>query len=331
MVAFLYLRQCFRLENDLRESKTFGNRSKTRSSDEVNRKCYFFCEGQETEPIYFAKLKDMRSKIGISPLIDFIQIEKPRGEDWSNPKKMLDALCLDLSDSITYNTLINAMIDCLYTSDYLIKHKDKIKEFANLLISFVHDELNVQENDIVSDITKTTKVIYDFFNKQRPRICNIIISNITDVLDNYEITFDKEIDFLCLVVDRDPESFTEFQFDDVLETCQKNNFDFLISNPNFEFWLLLHFNEILDLDKNKLLRNEKINPGSKSSIRYIPNELRKCLGKYKKNKYDSELFLKNLDTAIKNEKQYCETLPELKNELGSNIGVFIEKLRQIDR
>ena len=67
MVAFLYLRQCFRLENDLRESKTFGNRSKTRSSDEVNRKCYFFCEGQETEPIYFAKLKDM----GCEPCVCF--------------------------------------------------------------------------------------------------------------------------------------------------------------------------------------------------------------------------------------------------------------------
>ena len=79
MEVFLCLRQCFRLENNLRESKTFGNRSKTRTSDEVNRKCYFFCEGQETEPIYFAKLKDMRSKVGISPLIDFIQIEKPRG------------------------------------------------------------------------------------------------------------------------------------------------------------------------------------------------------------------------------------------------------------
>ena len=58
MEVFLCLRQCFRLENNLRESKTFGNRSKTRTSDEVNRKCYFFCEGQETEPIYFAKLKE---------------------------------------------------------------------------------------------------------------------------------------------------------------------------------------------------------------------------------------------------------------------------------
>jgi len=314
----------------LREDRTFGNRTKIRLSDEVNRKCFFFCEGQETEPIYFAKLKELKNEIGISPLIDFIQIEKPRGEDWSNPKKMLDALCLDLSKEITYNTLINAMIDCLYTSDYLVKHRDKIKEFSDLLVSFMHEELNVAETDIVKDVNHTTKAVYDFFNQQRPRICNIIMSNVTDILNNYEITFDKEIDYLCLVVDRDPESFTEFQFDDVLKTCKQNNFEFLISNPNFELWLLLHFDDIHDLDNEKLLKNEKINPGSKSSIRFIPNELRKCLGTYKKSRYDVTLLIKNIDKAIKNEKNYCESLPELKNELGSNIGVFIEKLRQIN-
>lgn len=314
----------------MREDRTFGNRTKIRLSDEVNRKCFFFCEGQETEPIYFAKLKELKNEIGISPLIDFIQIEKPRGEDWSNPKKMLDALCLDLSKEITYNTLINAMIDCLYTSDYLVKHRDKIKEFSDLLVSFMHEELNVAETDIVKDVNHTTKAVYDFFNQQRPRICNIIMSNVTDILNNYEITFDKEIDYLCLVVDRDPESFTEFQFDDVLKTCKQNNFEFLISNPNFELWLLLHFDDIHDLDNEKLLKNEKINPGSKSSIRFIPNELRKCLGTYKKSRYDVTLLIKNIDKAIKNEKNYCESLPELKNELGSNIGVFIEKLRQIN-
>lgn len=314
----------------MREDRTFGNRTKIRLSDEVNRKCFFFCEGQETEPIYFAKLKELKNEIGISPLIDFIQIEKPRGEDWSNPKKMLDALCLDLSKEITYNTLINAMIDCLYTSDYLVKHRDKIKEFSDLLVSFMHEELNVAETDIVKDVNHTTKAVYDFFNQQRPRICNIIMSNVTDILNNYEITFDKEIDYLCLVVDRDPESFTEFQFDDVLKTCKQNNFEFLISNPNFELWLLLHFDDIHDLDNEKLLKNEKINPGSKSSIRFISNELRKCLGTYKKSRYDVTLLIKNIDKAIKNEKNYCESLPELKNELGSNIGVFIEKLRQIN-
>ena len=144
---------------------------------------------------------------------------------------------------------------------------------------------------------------------------------------NYEITFDKEIDFLCLVVDRDVESFTDSQFDDVYNTCQEKNFRFLISNPNFEFWLLLHFDNVMELELEKIKKNEKINLGSKSSIRYIPNELRKRLGKYKKNRYDAESLVHNINKAIKNEKEFCETLPDLKEKIGSNIGLFIEELR----
>lgn len=98
----------------MRESRSFGERSKTKSSDEVKRKCFFFCEGEETEPIYFAKLKDLQDEVGISALIELVQIEKTKGERWSNPKKMIDALCLDLSDKWTYNSLINAMVDSLY-------------------------------------------------------------------------------------------------------------------------------------------------------------------------------------------------------------------------
>lgn len=72
---------------------------------------------------------------------------------------------------------------------------------------------------------------------------------------------------------------------------------------------------------------KKINSGSKSSVRFLYNELRRILGNYKKDKYDSASLVKKIDIAIKNEKSFCETLPELKTKLGSNIGLFIEELR----
>lgn len=311
----------------MRESRSFGQRSKTKSSDEVERKCFFFCEGEETEPIYFAKLRDLKDEIGISPLIDIIQIEKTRGEIWSNPKKMIDALCLDLSDTPTYNSLINAMVDSLYIDVYLNCHIEKIKEFEKLLISFIRNDLKSKETDLVEDVQKTIRKSLEFFKKERPRICNIIMNNVEEMLKNYNITFDKEIDFLCLVVDRDAESFTASQFDEVYNTCQKKGFRFLISNPSFEFWLLLHFDDVVNLDVEKIRKNEKINSGSKSSIRYLSNELRKRLCKYKKNRYDAESLVHNINKAIKNEKEFCEALPDLKDKIGSNIGAFIEELR----
>ena len=107
----------------------------------------------------------------------------------------------------------------------------------------------------------------------------------------------------------------------------KKGFRFLISNPSFEFWLLLHFDDVVNLDVEKIRKNEKINSGSKSSIRYLSNELRKRLCKYKKNRYDAERLVHNLNKAIKNEKEFCEALPDLKDKIGSNIGAFIEELR----
>lgn len=103
----------------MRESRDFGQRSKTRTSNEVRKKVFLIFEGNETEPLYFAALRDERVNLGISPLIDFIQIMKGRYENWSNPKKLLERLCLHLSDAATYDSLVEAMVETLYTSEYL--------------------------------------------------------------------------------------------------------------------------------------------------------------------------------------------------------------------
>ena len=165
MVELLYLQLYFLLEKIMRESKIFGKRCSTRTSDEPRRKCLFLCEGEETEPIYFAKLKELREEVGISALIDFIQIEKSRGENWSNPKKMLNTLCNDLSGNLTYNSLINAMVDVLYTDSYLFRHNSKIKEFEVLLVSFMKNILNVEKTDFVSDIEETVKKTLEYFKE----------------------------------------------------------------------------------------------------------------------------------------------------------------------
>ena len=46
-----------------------------------------------------------------------------------------------------------------------------------------------------------------------------------------------------MVVDRDKDSFTEEQYDKVVEFCKKNNVSLYVSNPSFELWLYMHFDE----------------------------------------------------------------------------------------
>lgn len=44
-----------------------------------------------------------------------------------------------------------------------------------------------------------------------------------------------------MVIDRDKENFFDDQYDKVRIFCKNNNVNLYVSNPNFEFWLFLHF------------------------------------------------------------------------------------------
>ena len=96
-----------------------------------------------------------------------------------------------------------------------------------------------------------------------------------------------------------------------------------ITNPCFEFWLLLHFDEVFDLDQDKLLENPKIT----ANRRYVEQELRRIWPGYKKSSYRAEELVKNIDNAINNEKKFCENVEELENSVGSNIGKLIIDMR----
>lgn len=312
----------------MRESRDFGQRSKTRTTDEVRKKIFFVFEGNQTEPLYFAALRDARCNLGISPLIDFIHITKGRYENWSNPKKLLECLFLYLSNDITYGYLLETMTQTLYTSNYLKKRGNYIAEFEKLVYEFILTQLKKSKTDIVENIEDTVAIILNYFKESWPRICCLVLDNLETTIKEQEFTYDKKIDSLCLVVDRDPESFTSQQFDEVYKTCKSHGFDLLVSNPCFEFWLLLHFNRVHELDRDLLLKNSKVRD-SNNSPRFIDYELKKCLGKYKKNLYDAKQLVDLIDLAIENEKAFCESLPELKTQLGSNVGCFISSLKNI--
>lgn len=61
----------------------------------------------------------------------------------------------------------------------------------------------------------------------------------------------------------------------------------LVTNPCFEFWLLLHYDQVLNLNRDMLLENPKVS----SKRRYTEHELRKLLKGYSKNNYDAELLI----------------------------------------
>ncbi|MCK9183516.1 MAG: RloB family protein [Fibrobacteraceae bacterium] len=314
----------------MREQKRFGERSAASCSREVNVKYIILTEGTETEPRYFEAVNEHKADSGISSLVRILPLMRSYGEDtWSNPQKILDRMLLNIDESqgasLSYGTLLNAMIECLYYSDFLKKRESLIKEISALLDKFYKNELKKSSGDLVENKEDAIRLAIAFFKKERPRICELILSHINDSLDEQMIPYDPKIDKLCLVADRDAGSFTPGQYDYVLRTCREKNVQLYVSNPCFEFWLLLHTDKVFDLDKNRLLKNELVT----ASKRFVDKELDDILGcGYKKNFYNAQFFIERTDTAIKNEMSFCEDAAKLKDEAGSNIGLLITRMRQ---
>ncbi len=69
--------------------------------------------------------------------------------------------------------------------------------------------------------------------------------------------------------------------------------------------VLLHFDEVFDLDRDKLL----VNPQVTAKRRYAEHELRKLLPGYSKGKYNAEKF--------------CQDENLLSSEVGTNVAKLI--------
>ena len=79
-----------------------------------------------------------------------------------------------------------------------------------------------------------------------------------------------------------------------------------------------------EVRKDKLLKNPKIT----RERRYTEHCMRKLYKGYKKDAYRANEFVKRIDKAIENEKQFCEDIGALEYSVGSNIGCLITELRQ---
>ena len=195
--------------------------------------------------------------------------------------------------------------------------KEVIEDIENE-IEFLENTVKNIEEDCITLLSIITKKVF----LVKEEIANIL-EKVLENIGNQQITYSEDIDKMCLIVDRDKKSFKEEQYNYVKEECKRKNFKFYVTNPCFEFWLLLHFDEVHSINREKLLENKR----ASSKVRYVESELKKYFP-YNKNKYNAELLIEKIDLAIENEKRFCEDIEELKDKLGSNIGLLIKELKE---
>lgn len=314
----------------MREKRKFGERSKALSSNEPHKKYFLIYEGNETEVKYFEAIEENKQKLGINALVELVPISRSYSErGWSNPKKMLEGLLSTLKESakdkIRYNTLIEHITDYFYEQNFFGKDEIQLKDFFNKLQFFCENilkvklESRVNKSELEKICTRMIKYLRRFYNFE-----NFVI-NVKEIISPIGLTYEEDFDKICFIIDRDRKSFTEQQYLKVLQECKRLKFGFYLSNPCFEFWLFLHFPQATSLSEEEK-QNLVLNPKS-GKYTYAEKKLREVFPHYQKTKYNVSELMTKIDVAIANEKLFCEDEENLKNELGSRVGILIYEMR----
>lgn len=150
--------------------------------------------------------------------------------------------------------------------------------------------------------------------------------------EHCEWDYDPDDDMVCVVFDKDYKGL-EKEIDYIYDMCSKHKIYIGFSNPNFEFWLLLHFENIGQYSRELLLSNPKnikgkLFPGKSKSKKYLQILLSIRAEGYKKgSSLKFEKFKDRISLAIKQEKEFEEDVYQLFYNLGSNIGLMIEMIK----
>ena len=310
----------------MREKRNFAERTKTLNSDEARKKYFLVYEGKKTELLYFDAVNELKNEININPLIELIPIVRSYSEEgWSNPKKIVDRVIQNINESqsgkISYETILNFVMDYFENEGVINNNDTYSKNIWKTLVWICQQKLGAKLSEMVSEPEEKLSQIFNYLSEET-NVDNLVI-DIEKIIKYSSLTYAEGFDKICFVVDRDKESFTEQQYDYVVKRCQEKEFGLYITNPCFEFWLLLHFDNAMELDKERLLENSAVS----ARRRYAEDELRKRIPGYKKSKYDAISLVRNIDTALLNQNYFCQDISGLKSKVGSNIGVLIKEMR----
>ena len=149
----------------------------------------------------------------------------------------------------------------------------------------------------------------------------------------YLQSFDNETDYFAVVIDRDCGNHDRQQLEECIRFCATKNYGLFLTNPCFEFWLLLHLcdveKEFTAEEKEELLKNAVIsNRHTKTSFEVSKRaNHRKKINFRKFEKY----YYPNINRAIQCAMNFATEFPELLDNLGSNLPkLFMELSKDLN-
>ena len=130
--------------------------------------------------------------------------------------------------------------------------------------------------------------------------------------DNCEvIEYEPEHDIVCIIFDRDEGSFYKHQFDFIKEKSKLHGIKPYLTNPLFEFWLLLHLPDIKQYSVTDLFANSSVS----NNFDFIGKQLSNRLGGYNKSKIKFDRFKEGIKLAITQSKTFENNIDDVFSNL----------------
>ncbi|AMO56184.1 hypothetical protein GZ77_05065 [Endozoicomonas montiporae] len=146
--------------------------------------------------------------------------------------------------------------------------------------------------------------------------------HVLEQMDSYKKEFGLNTgDELCLVIDRDPQSWTEQAISDIARDCDSKQYLLALSNPAFDLWLLLHH---VDVDDHPAEERATLFQNRNSALK---NKLREKITGYRSSSPDIDDFWPYTELAIARA-QALDTVPGTRwpNTLGTRVYLILQKI-----
>ena len=250
-------------------------------------------EGNDTEVKYFNGVKAYKDVLGISVLIDIEVLNRKSKDTNSAPTKVIELL----EEYIAIRGTDDKHIIDELRSEFKTKYP---REFIE---KYVNNPKKVPKNERVAFDNDLQLLGFDIEYRR------------------YLRKYNNDNDVFCVIIDRDEHS----NINECLRYCKERKYNIFLTNPCFEFWLLLHLVDVKkDYSYEQILKNERF-----SNIHnFISKEVSTFAGHGKKNINFDKNYLSRIDLAIQRANEFETNVDNLVDKVGTNIGDLIVLLRK---
>lgn len=288
------------MKNRFRLSSNFYNREKESEKIDPHKVFFLSVEGNITEKEYFDGISAYREELGIDVNIDVEVLNRSRKDNRSAPEQVIE--------------LLEEFIRLRETGDEGLLDdipKEFIKEYG---IDFIRKYLENPEqipakrkNDF---LTKLREIGYDI--------------NYRYYLKKYS----KEKDKFAILIDRDQQSHSEVNMLECIRYCKEKGYDCYISNPCFEFWLLLHLADV-KVEFEELLDEIYLNRKVSNEHTFVSKLVSQKAHHGKSGIGFKNNYLPFVDEAIRRAKEFASDENALIGELGCNVWKLLAEMKKL--